>query len=121
MKSARPSVYDRRLEAILEKYRDKERRPGGRARALAALMAGIRPPHAPAPGCSPGCCSLLINLQPFVWPYMVKIVVDTILCVQQHGIDAAHLAQHDHWVLICFSPTAAFIPLVSACLLAVQL
>ncbi len=63
MKSARPSVYDLRLEAILEKYRDKERRPAAEREHLLRLWREFVRPMRLRLLAAWGC-SLLINLQP---------------------------------------------------------
>ena len=101
MKPARPSIYEKRLEAILEQYRDKEPRPAAEREHLLRLWREFVSPMRVRLFAAI-FFSLVINLQPFVWPFMTKIVIDTILCVQQHGVAAAQLPLHERWVIILF-------------------
>jgi len=101
MKPARPSVYEKRLEAILDKYRDKEPRAGAEREHLLRLWREFVYPMRWRLLLAL-CCALLTNLQPYVWPYMSKIVVDSILCVQHPEQVMANLAQHEQWIIILF-------------------
>jgi len=100
MSAARPSMHQRRLEAILEMYRDREVRPGAEKRHLLRLWREYVYPLRLRLAVAL-LFTLLIQIQPYVWSYMAKIVTDTILMVGKR-IPPAQLTQHIHWVIFLY-------------------
>ena len=100
MKPSRPSGHQKKLEEILERYRDKEPRIGAERRHLLRLwrefvfpmrwrlLLGI-------------VLTLVVTLQPYVWTFIGRFVVDYVLMVGK-TIPPAEMAVHFRWVLILF-------------------
>jgi subfamily B ATP-binding cassette protein MsbA len=106
MKAKRPSIHQRRLDAILDMYRDKETRPGAERRHLLRLWHEYIYPlrRRLALGL---IFTLLIQVQPYVWAYMAKICADTILMVGKQ-IPPGALVKHLHWAIILFFANGSY-------------
>jgi ABC-type multidrug transport system fused ATPase/permease subunit len=100
MKPRRPSAHQLRLEAILEKYRDKEPRPlAEREHVLRLWREYIAPMRwhlflAIA-------IMLVSSLQPYVWAFINRTMVDTVLMVGR-TIPPAELRHHLGLVVLFF-------------------
>jgi len=103
MSERRPTVHQRRLDAILEQYRDKEARPGAERRHLLRLWRDYVFPLRWRLLLAV-CFTLINQAQPFVWSYMAKITVDVVLMIGR-TIPPAEVAQHLVWTawLFCFN------------------
>ena len=106
MKASRLTLHQKRLESILAMYRDLEARPGAERRHLLRLWRDY---------VSPMRWRLLLaalltlanQVQPYLWAWMEKITVDTILMVGQ-VIPPAELAKHMRWTLILFLANSGY-------------
>lgn len=100
MKINKPSIYQKRLDLILEQYRDKEPRPAAELahwkRLWKEYVAPLRWRLLAA-----GILSMIINLQPFIWTTIMAWVVDTVLMVGK-TIPAAEMGKHFTWVIYLF-------------------
>ncbi len=101
MKAKRPSAHQLRLDAILDKYADKEQRPGAerrhilrlwheylfplRGKLLLALMFAI-----------------FLNLQPYFWAYMGNAITCDYIIATGRTIPAAELPMHLRWTIYLF-------------------
>jgi len=100
VKPSRPSGHQKKLETILERYRDKEQRPAAERRHLWRLwrefvypmrwrlLLGI-------------LLTLVVTLQPYAWTFVGRFLVDYVLMVGK-TIPPAEMAIHFRWVLIMF-------------------
>lgn len=101
MKPTRPSLHQKRLDAILNMYRDKEPRPGAERRHRERLWREfVSPLRWRLLGAA--LLALVVNLQPYIWGFIGKTVVDTILLVGKGGVPAELVPLHTRWVLILF-------------------
>lgn len=96
----RPSLHQRRLEAILDMYRDRESRPGAERRHLLRLWREFIYPLRGRLALGL-LFTLLIQIQPYIWSFMMKITADTILMVGKR-LPPGVLEQHLHWVIYLF-------------------
>ncbi|MEI7833922.1 MAG: ABC transporter ATP-binding protein [bacterium] len=101
MKAKRPSAHQLRLDAILDKYADKEQRPGAerrhvlrlwheylyplRGRLLLALFFAI-----------------FLNLQPYFWAYMGNAITCDYIISTGRAIPPAELPLHLRWTIYLF-------------------
>jgi ABC-type multidrug transport system fused ATPase/permease subunit len=100
MKSPRPSVAQKRLEAILERYRDKEDRPAAERRHLQHLWQDFVFPMRWRLVWAI-IATLTVSLQPYVWTFITRFLIDEVLCVGQ-AIPRAELEAHARWIIILF-------------------
>lgn len=97
MKAHRPSVYQQRLDSILDVYRDTEVRPGAERRHLRRLWREFVYPMRWRLLLS-ALLTFANQIQPYLWALMEKITVDTILMVGK-VIPPAELATHFRWTI----------------------
>src|SRR4051794_24253423 len=100
MTPRRPSLYQQRIEAILDQYRDKEARPAAERQHFARVWRDyVYPMRWKLLFAT--ILALLINTQPYIWTTMMKVVIDTVLAVGK-TIPAAELPKHFTWVIYLF-------------------
>ncbi len=108
-KEKKSSLQARKLEILMEEFRDKEPRSKAesthfirlwheyiypmRFRLLAAI-----------------CLSLILSQEGVVWGFMSKVVVDTILMIKEGGmtVPAGEIHKHLMWVIYLFIGNASF-------------
>ncbi len=100
MSGRRPSHYQRRLDAILAEFRDKEVRPGAERRHLLRLWREYVSPMA-LRLVAAVILTLIIQAQPYAWSFMGKETADLILMVSTH-IPPNELHTHIVWTLWLF-------------------
>ncbi|MHB9131857.1 MAG: ABC transporter ATP-binding protein [Armatimonadota bacterium] len=105
MKPARPSAYQKKLDAILEQYRDKEPRPAADRQHLGRLWREFVFPMR-WQLLFAIILALASSLQPFIWAKMVQLVVDVILCVGR-TIPPMEMPLHYRWVVYLFLANCA--------------
>lgn len=101
MKSGKPNVYQKRLEAILEQYRDKDVRQAADGRHLRRLWREFVYPMRWQLFLA-GALSLFISLQPYYWTTVFRFVVDDLLMVGQ-TIPPGEMDTHVRWILYLFA------------------
>lgn len=100
MKPHRVSSHQKRLEAILDKYRDKEQRPAAERRHLQRLWREFVFPMRWMLLTSI-ILSLIMTLQPYIWTYINRFVIDKVLMVGK-DVPQAVKDSHLHWVFTLF-------------------
>ena len=96
----RSSAHQKRLEAILEMYRDKELRPGAERRHLLRLWHEYVFPQRYRLLFAV-LLNLLLQIQPFVWAFMFEITADTVMMVGK-TIPPEELGRHLTWTFYLF-------------------
>ena len=106
MTQTRPSLHQSRLEAILDMYRDREHRPGAERRHLIRLWKEYVFPLRVRLMLAM-LYSLLNQVQPYVWSYMMAFCTDSILMVGKR-IPADELPRHFTWTIAIFFANCAY-------------
>lgn len=100
MTDRRPSHHQRRLEAILDLYRDREHRPGAERRHLIRLWHEYIHPLRGRLVLAM-FYSLLNQVQPYLWAYMTAVATDVVMMVGKR-IPPEQLGKHFTWTIALF-------------------
>jgi subfamily B ATP-binding cassette protein MsbA len=106
MSGRRPNHYQRRLDAILDEFRDKEIRPGAERRHLLRLWREFVSPMRVRLFAAI-LLTLIVQAQPYAWAFMAKVTADLILMVNGH-IPTQELHTHFVWVLWLFCANSGY-------------